>query len=84
MNKTIVAVATLTILSALSTIAHAKKTRVCENWLPYATTRTDVKDAAKFLVCFDSKTPRIMKDVKFVEVKDDEGNVRRIAVELGE
>lgn len=84
MNKLIASVGLLTVLVSLTSIAQAKKTRVCENWLPYATTRTDVKDAPKVWICLDSKKPRLITEAKLVPVKDDEGNVRNLMVELGE
>lgn len=86
MNKLFISVGLVTILVALGGIAEAKgkKTRVCENWLPYATTRTDVKDAPKVWLCLDTAKPRLITEAKLVPVKDDDGNIRNLLVELGE
>jgi len=65
----------------LASAAEAKKPKMCADWLPYATTRTDVKDAPKVVICFDSKKPSLIVNPYFVVGKDAYGNEIRIAVE---
>lgn len=80
--KTIAAVAALVLASlSIASVAEAKKPKMCSDWLPYATTRTDVKDAPKVVICFDSKKPSLIVNPFFVVGKDKDGNEVRIAVE---
>lgn len=81
MKKSILLAGLVTLVLSLSTIAQAKKPKMCADWLPYATTRTDVKDAPKVVVCFDSKKPTLIVNPYFVVGKDAHGNEIRIAVE---
>lgn len=80
--KLFVAAGIVTCLTALTQVAEARKPRVCENWLPYATTRTDVKDAPKVVVCFDNEAkPYMMVGASFVSTKDKDGNTATLAIE---
>jgi len=81
MKRSIILAGIVTTLVALSGIASAKKPKMCANWLPYATTRTDVKDAPKVVVCFDSAKPSLIVNPYYVVGKDAHGNEVRIAVE---
>lgn len=61
--------------------AKPKKTTVCEAWLPYATMRTDVKDAPKMWLCLDNQDkPYAMINVQLVTRKDKDGNTVNLAV----
>lgn len=84
MNKiaaSLVSTAVLTVSLALSTIAHAKKPKVCEAWAPYTLASPSNEQAPKAVyVCFDGKKPYLMVAPKFVELPDGEGNVMRVAV----
>lgn len=80
MNKLSIAL----VIAGLFTIAgaaEAKKPVVCENWLPYSTTRADVKDAPKVWLCLDKEDkPFAMFDVRIVPSKDKEGNTVNWAI----
>jgi hypothetical protein len=88
MNKfalSLVSTAAVTISIALSTVAHAKKPRVCEAWYAYnnATAPAGAEGAPKTVyVCVDGKKPRLMVDPKFVEVRTADGlGTARLAIE---
>jgi hypothetical protein len=73
------------VLAALSfaSLAHAKEKKavVCAAWLPYATMRTDVKDAPKMWLCTDNpEKPYAMINVQLVTRKDKDGNTVNLAV----
>jgi hypothetical protein len=81
--KLISVVGLFSVLVSLSTISEAKAPKVCSDWLPYATTRTDVKTAPKVFVCFDNEAkPYMMIDPKMVTTKDKDGNTVNLLVEI--
>lgn len=61
--------------------AKEKKAVVCAAWLPYASLRTDVKDAPKMWLCIDNEDkPYAMINVVMVTRKDAQGNTVNLAV----
>lgn len=61
--------------------AKDKKAVVCGVWLPYASLRTDVKDAPKMWLCIDNEDkPYAMINVTLVSRKDKDGNTVNLAV----
>jgi len=80
-----ISIALALIISGLmfASLVHAKEKKavVCAAWLPYATMRTDVKDAPKMWLCLDNEDkPYAMVNVQLVTRKDKDGNTVNLAV----
>lgn len=87
MNKTLIAVGIVTIVTALSGMASAKGHKGAHRTAPVVClSYQEVKDGASgggFGVCLDGAKPRIFENYSLVQIQDQDESERLITVMVG-